>query len=117
MQRRFLDGKLKYKPFLSRPLFVKGKGWKRNTPNKYSKYFGRQKYKIKDPINPVTKQHSFHSIRHNVCTNFDRAKVEERVAARLVGHSTVGATMNYGYYSEGVEFEEALEAVNKLPVL
>ena len=63
------------------------------------------------------KQYSFHSIRHNVCTNFDRAKVEERIAARLVGHSTVGATMNYGYYSEGVEFEEALEAVNKLPVL
>jgi len=96
---------------------IEGKGWKRNLPNKFSKYFGRQKYKIKDSVNPITKQYSFHSIRHNVCTNFDRAKVEERVAARLVGHSTVGATMNYGYYSEGVEFEEALEAVNKLPVL
>ena len=96
---------------------IEGKGWKRNLPNKYSKYFGRQKYKIEDPVNQITKQYSFHSIRHNVCTNFDRAKVEERVAARLVGHSTVGATMNYGYYSEGVEFEEALKAVNKLPVL
>lgn len=96
---------------------IEGKGWKRNTPNKYSKYFGRQKYKIKDPVNQITKQFSFHSIRHNVCTNFDRARVEERVAARLAGHSTVGATMSYGYYSEGVEFEEALEAVNKLPVL
>ena len=96
---------------------IEGKGWKRNLPNKFSKYFGRQKYKIKDSVNPITKQYSFHSIRHNVCTNFDRAKVEERIAARLVGHSTVGATMNYGYYSEGVEFEEALEAVNKLPVL
>jgi integrase len=96
---------------------IEGKGWKRNTPNKYSKYFGRQKYKIKDPVNPVTKQHSFHSIRHNVCTNFDRAKVEERVAARLAGHSTVGATMTYGYYSEGEDYNEALEAVNKLPVL
>ena len=96
---------------------IEGKGWKRNLPNKFSKYFGRQKYKIKDSVNPITKQYSFHSIRHNVCTNFDRAKVEERVAARLVGHSTVGATMNYGYYSEGVEFREALEAVNKLPVL
>ena len=96
---------------------IEGKGWKRNLPNKFSKYFGRQKYKIKDSVNPITKQYSFHSIRHNVCTNFDRAKVEERVAARLVGHSTVGATMNYGYYSEGVEFEEALAAVNTLPVL
>jgi len=96
---------------------IEGKGWKRNLPNKFSKYFGRQKYKIKDSVNPITKQYSFHSIRHNVCTNFDRAKVEERIAARLVGHSTVGATMNYGYYSEGVEFREALEAVNKLPVL
>ena len=96
---------------------IEGKNWKRNLPNKFSKYFGRQKYKIKDSVNTITKQYSFHSIRHNVCTNFDRAKVEERVAARLVGHSTVGATMNYGYYSEGVEFREALEAVNKLPVL
>jgi hypothetical protein len=25
--------------------------------------------------------------------------------------------MTYGYYSEGEDFEEALEAVNKLPVL
>jgi hypothetical protein len=25
--------------------------------------------------------------------------------------------MTYGYYSEGVEFEEALAAINKLPVL
>ena len=64
-----------------------------------------------------TTQYSFHSIRHNVATNFQRAKVEESISARLVGHSTVGATMTYGYYSEGVEFEEALEAVNKLPVL
>ena len=96
---------------------IERKGWKRKLPSSYSKYFGRQKMLIKDPVNPITKQYSFHSIRHNVCTNFDRAKVEERVAARLVGHSTVGATMNYGYYSEGVEFEEALAAVNTLPVL
>ncbi|MDA9867134.1 site-specific integrase [Gammaproteobacteria bacterium] len=96
---------------------IEGKEWKRNTPNKYSKFFGRQKHKIKNPINPVSKQYSFHSIRHNVCTNFDRAKVEERVAARLAGHSTVGATMTYGYYSEGEDYNEALEAVNKLPVL
>ena len=68
-------------------------------------------------MNPVSKQYSFHSIRHNVATNFQRAKVEESISARLVGHSTVGATMTYGYYSEGVEFKEALEAVNKLPTL
>ena len=96
---------------------IEGKGWKRDTPNKYSKYFGRQKLKIENPVNPVSKQYSFHSIRHNVATNFQRAKVEESISARLVGHSTVGATMTYGYYSEGVEFKEALEAVNKLPVL
>ena len=64
-----------------------------------------------------SKQFCFHSIRHNVSTNFDRAKVEERVAARLIGHSRVGTTMTYGYYSEGEDFEEALEAVNKLPKL
>lgn len=63
------------------------------------------------------KQYCFHSIRHNVSTNFDRAKVEERVAARLVGHSTVGATMTFGYYSEGDDFKAALENVNKLPIL
>ena len=96
---------------------IEGKGWKRDGPNKYSKFFGRQKYKIKDPVNPISIQYSFHSIRRNVATNFQRAKVEESISARLVGHSTVGATMTYGYYSEGVEFEEALEAVNKLPVL
>jgi len=96
---------------------IEGKGWKRKKPNSYSNYFKRQKFLIKDPVNTMSKQYSFHSIRHNVATNFQRAKVEESISARLVGHSTVGATMTYGYYSEGVEFEEALEAVNKLPVL
>ena len=96
---------------------IEGKGWKRKLPNSYSNYFGRQKRLIKDPVNEMSKQYSFHSIRHNVATNFQRAKVEESISARLVGHSTVGATMTYGYYSEGVEFEEALEAVNKLPTL
>ena len=100
-------------------------GWYRNSANGYSNAFGRAKRLIKDPVNldilsddvRKRKQYSFHSIRHNVATNFQRAKVEESISARLVGHSTVGATMTYGYYSEGVEFEEALEAVNKLPVL
>ena len=96
---------------------IEGKGWKRKLPSSYSKYFGRQKMLIKDPVNTMSKQFCFHSIRHNVSTNFDRAKVEERVAARLIGHSRVGTTMTYGYYSEGEDFEEALEAVNKLPVL
>ena len=92
-------------------------GWYRKTNNAYSNAFSRAKKKIKDPVNPVSKQYSFHSIRHNVATNFQRAKVEESISARLVGHSTVGATMTYGYYSEGVEFKDALEAVNKLPTL
>tara|TARA_B100001093_G_scaffold255802_1_gene244658 strand:+ start:169 stop:1509 length:1341 start_codon:yes stop_codon:yes gene_type:complete len=96
---------------------IEGKGWKRDTPNKYSKYFGRQKLRIEDPVNPMGKQYSFHSIRRNVATNFERAEVKESISARLVGHSTVGATMTYGYYSEGVEFKDALEAVNKLPRL
>ena len=94
-------------------------GWGYESPDyiSYSNYFKRQKFLIKDPVNTMSKQYSFHSIRHNVATNFQRAKVEESISARLVGHSTVGATMTYGYYSEGVEFTEALEAVNKLPVL
>jgi hypothetical protein len=48
---------------------------------------------------------------------FTRAKVDESISARLVGHSTVGATMTYGYYSEGVELATALKEVNKLPIL
>ena len=52
-----------------------------------------------------------------LATNFENANAKEAVSARLIWCSTVGATMTYGYYSEGVEFEEALEAVNKLPVL
>jgi integrase len=96
---------------------IEGKGWKRKLPNSYSNYFGRQKKLVKDPVNTLTKHYCFHSIRHNVATNYENANVKESISARLVGHSTVGATMTYGYYSEGVEFEEALEAVNKLPVL
>ena len=96
---------------------IEGTGWKRKKTNAYSNYFGRQKLLITDTVNSISTQYSFHSIRHNVATNFQRAKVEESISARLVGHSTVGATMTYGYYSEGVEFEEALKAVNKLPVL
>ena len=96
---------------------IEGKGWKRKLPNSYSNYFGRQKKFVKDPVNTLTKHYCFHSIRHNVATNYENANVKESISARLVGHSTVGATMTYGYYSEGVEFEEALEAVNKLPRL
>ncbi len=96
---------------------IEGKGWKRKLPNSYSNYFSRQKKLIKDTVNEMSKQYCFHSIRHNVATNFENANVKEAISARLVGHSTVGATMTYGYYSEGVEFNEALEAVNKLPVL
>lgn len=96
---------------------IEGRGWKRKLPNSYSNYFGRQKKLVKDPVNTLTKHYCFHSIRHNVATNYENANVKESISARLVGHSTVGATMTYGYYSEGVEFEEALEAVNKLPVL
>ena len=96
---------------------IEGKGWKRKLPNSYSNYFGRQKKLVKDPVNHLTKHYCFHSIRHNVATNYENANVKESISARLVGHSTVGATMTYGYYSEGVKFEEALEAVNKLPVL
>ena len=96
---------------------IEGKEWKRKLPNSYSNYFGRQKKLVKDSVNTLTKHYCFHSIRHNVATNYENANVKESISARLVGHSTVGATMTYGYYSEGVEFEEALEAVNKLPVL
>ena len=96
---------------------IEGKGWKRKLPNSYSNYFGRQKKLVKNPVNTLTKHYCFHSIRHNVATNYENANVKESISARLVGHSTVGATMTYGYYSEGVEFKEALEAVNKLPVL
>jgi integrase len=92
-------------------------GWDRANPSAYSKEFGRKKYLIKDPVNKVSKRYAFHSIRHNVATNFDRARVEERIAARLVGHSTVGATMSFGYYSEGDDFQTALETINKLPAL
>ena len=35
----------------------------------------------------------------------------------VVGDSTVGATMTYGYYSEGEELQNALIEVNKLPIL
>jgi len=96
---------------------LKGTGWKRATPNAYSNYFGRTKRKLKQSVNPISKQFSFHSIRHNVATNFQRAGVVESIAARLVGHSTVGATMTYGYYSEGEELQNALIEVNKLPIL
>jgi len=79
--------------------------------------FGRKKFLIKDPVNTPSIRYVFHSIRKNTATNFDRAGVEERLAARLVGHSTVGATMTYGYYSEGDDFKTALETINKLPTL
>ena len=92
-------------------------GWDRANPRAYSKEFGRKKKLIKDPVNKVSKRYTFHSIRHNVATNFDRAGVEERLAARLVGHSTVGATMTFGYYSEGDDFKSALKTINKLPTL
>ena len=92
-------------------------GWARPSPSAFSHEFGRRKYLIEDPVNKVSKQYAFHSIRKNTATNFQRARVEESIAARLVGHSTVGATMTYGYYSEGDDFNSALKEINKLPRL
>ena len=52
-----------------------------------------------------------------LATNFENANAKEAVSARLIWYSTLGANMTYGYYTEGDEFKEALEAVNKLPML
>jgi integrase len=92
-------------------------GWRLPNSNQYSKYFGRLKKKIKNPHNTLSRQYSFHSIRSNTATNFERARVPEGIAARVIGHSTTGVTMSFGLYSDGVTYTQALEEINKLPTL
>ena len=93
------------------------RGFPHAEPNIYSKLFARKKKKIVNPHNELSRQYAFHSIRSNAATNFERAGVPEGIAARVIGHSTTGATMSFGLYSDGFTFTKALEEINKLPVL
>ena len=92
-------------------------GFPHGSPNVYSKLFARKKKKIINPHNELSRQYSFHSIRSNAATNFERAGVPEGIAARVIGHSTTGTTMSFGLYSDGVTYTQALKEINKLPVL
>lgn len=92
-------------------------GFPHARPNQYSKMFARKKQKIVNPHNQLSRQYSFHSIRSNTATNFERAGVPEGIAARIIGHSTTGATMSFGLYSDGVTYTQALMEINKLPKL
>jgi len=88
-------------------------GWNRSSSDAYGKYFGA----VKKKLGFEDRRKAFHSIRGNTSTNFENLKIPEHIANKIVGHKSRGATMTYGYYSQGPGLVEAKQAVNLLPVL
>ncbi|MDG1287938.1 MAG: tyrosine-type recombinase/integrase [Rickettsiales bacterium] len=88
------------------PSKAKNKYGKRSTAA--SKEFGNFKTKL----GYKKKTHCFHSFRCSLITKFERAKISEVVAARIVGHKIY--TMTYGTYSEGLTGEDKKEAIEKI---
>jgi len=59
---------------------------------------------------PSTK--TFHSFRHTLTTQLERASIPENVAADIVGHAKT--TMTYGLYSGGTSLKLRKEAINQI---
>ena len=73
-----------------------------------SQKFGR----LKSKLGFQTKRHAFHSFRSTLSNRFENAGVEENFAARIIGHKV--ATMTYGRYSGGIDWELAVETMARI---
>ena len=72
--------------------------------NAIGKRFGRLKHSL-----GYGRELVFHSFRRGVATQFERAKVPEVLAARILGHEF--PTMSFGIYSGGADVETLKEAI------
>ncbi|MDH4562145.1 tyrosine-type recombinase/integrase [Pseudomonas sp. BN411] len=58
------------------------------------------------------KEKTFHSLRHSLATQLERAEIPENIAADILGHKKT--TMSYGLYSGGTSLAARLDAINKI---
>lgn len=74
-----------------------------------SKWFGRQKVKLKleHPEKKV-----FHSFRHNFSDALQAAGIPEQIAARLLGHQH--SEISYGIYGSGANLKQLAEAIERI---
>lgn len=78
-----------------------------NRANGIGKAYGRMKKDL-----GFSERHSFHSLRSTVSTKLRRAKVDEGIAADIMGHDI--PTITYGLYSGGSGYELMKEAIEKI---
>ncbi|MCO7227122.1 tyrosine-type recombinase/integrase [Pleionea sp. CnH1-48] len=84
------------------------------TKNKHSGWFSSNILESKRTFGITTRYKSFHSLRCNIATACENAKIEERTAAWLCGHSR-NQTLTYGLYSDGASIKEILKpAIDKV---
>ncbi|MCY1222765.1 Phage integrase family protein [compost metagenome] len=67
--------------------------------------------KLKRNLN-YGKEKTFHSLRHSLATQLERAEIAENIAADILGHKKT--TMSYGLYSGGTSIAARLEAISKI---
>jgi len=85
------------------------------SPNKYgdrSNAVGKRVNRMLHELGFTSRTQKFHSFRATLAKKFKEAKVEEEIAADIVGHEL--RTMTYGYYAGHVELSLKQEAIEKL---
>ncbi|MCO7224720.1 tyrosine-type recombinase/integrase [Pleionea sp. CnH1-48] len=86
----------------------------RRTSNRFAGWFSYNIKEAKRAFGITSRQKSFHSLRCNIATACENAKIEERTAAWLCGHSH-NQTLTYGLYSDGANIKEILKpAIDKV---
>ncbi|MCO7227512.1 tyrosine-type recombinase/integrase [Pleionea sp. CnH1-48] len=86
----------------------------RQAKNKHSGWFSDNILEAKKAFGINSRWKSFHSLRCNIATACENAKIEERTAAWLCGHSR-NQTLTYGLYSDGASIKEILKpAIDKV---
>ncbi|MCO7225797.1 tyrosine-type recombinase/integrase [Pleionea sp. CnH1-48] len=82
--------------------------------NQHSGWFSNNIRESKREFGITSRWKSFHSLRCNLATACENAKIEERTAAWLCGHSH-NQTLTYGLYSDGANIKEILKpAIDKV---
>ncbi len=73
-----------------------------------SKRFTKVKQKIS-----MDRRKAFHSFRVSVATKLENAGIDERIAARWLGHS-IHASLSYGLYSQGLRPENLMPCIDAI---
>lgn len=87
-------------------------GQPRNKYGDRSNAIGKRFGRVKKSLGFADRVETFHSIRGTVAQKLKNAKIEEFIAADILGHEY--RTMTYGVYAGGVDLEVKREALDKV---